>query len=183
MMSSSPRKMFVLLCCFFLIENQKADHPHFRLTAFILIGDHATVGPWEHHGHERIHAGNRNGMVKPPELWLFSYTLASQVLFEQRGSQSELCYVPHNTVTANARGIFFFFFSHSYTTLRRWRVAVVCLERSSSSWSASQCLLPLSVRLAMAEIVWSRFAFPCHTAYRGHLSKSIEWECEEGTGW
>lgn len=110
MMSSSPRKMFVLLCCFFLIENQKADHPHFRLTAFILIGDHATVGPWEHHGHERIHAGNRNGMVKPPELWLFSYTLASQVLFEQRGSQSELCYVPHNTVTANARGIFFFFF-------------------------------------------------------------------------
>lgn len=110
MMSSSPRKMFVLLCCFFLIENQKADHPHFRLTAFILIGDHATVGPWEHHGHERIHAGNRNGMVKPPELWLLSYTLASQVLFEQRGSQSELCYVPHNTVTANARGIFFFFF-------------------------------------------------------------------------
>lgn len=58
-------------------------------------------------------------MVNPPELRLCSYTLAAQVLSEQRGSQSKLCCVPHNTVTANARGMIWVSLLHHVEMMSR----------------------------------------------------------------
>lgn len=157
---------------------RQIDHPHFRFTAFILVGDHATLGslrsPRSQAGPCREQKwGNLQRFSCAPIHWLLGAYLS-------RGEVSLSFAVSLITPWQQMPEEWFGF---SYTTLRRWRVAVVCLERSSFSQLASQCLLPLSVRLAMAEIVWSRFSFSCNTAYRGHFSKSVKWECEEGTGW